>query len=79
MGSVENRLEPKTEPPMGNLARPNPWNPCSIFSYYFRILAILVQIIAVVINTALVDELVALMDDNIPLAKVTLVQFSLCH
>jgi hypothetical protein len=39
-----------------------------------RILAILIQIIAVVINTALVDELVALLDDNIPLAHVTLVR-----
>jgi hypothetical protein len=47
--------------------------------YVFRILAILIQIIAVVINTALVDELVNLLDENIPLAKVTLVATLLIH
>ena len=33
----------------------------------------MIQIIAVVINTTLVDELVNILDENIPLAKVTLV------
>ena len=37
----------------------------------------MIQIIAVVINTTLVDELVNILDENIPLAKVTLVNMLL--
>ena len=37
----------------------------------------MIQIIAVVINTTLVDELVNILDENIPLAKVTLVNLLL--
>jgi len=34
-GSVENWLKPKTEPPSGNLACPNPWNTLCNFTYIF--------------------------------------------
>ena len=39
----------------------------------------MIQIIAVVINTTLVDELVNILDENIPLAKVTLVNLLILH
>jgi len=41
---------------------------------YTWILALLVMILAMAINTALVDEVVQFMDDKIPLTKVTVVR-----
>lgn len=40
--------------------------------FIFRLLALSIQIIAVVINTYIVDEMIALLDENVPLAEVTL-------